>query len=329
MHPGAHERIAPRGSVDPGVGLRHAAGVVDSPADLLAIALPFLEEGLRAGDLVGLACPPETVALVCDALGERGAALTSDPGLSLLGARAPDAMGALRTLAARAAEHPSGRLRVLSEVDFGDDPADWREGQRFEAACNRVLQDSPISAVCLYDRRRLPRPVVDSAAATHDSLVSGGTWTPNPAFQEPAAYIAGLPVPREPVEDLPPLLAVDDAPTLAGLRHRIGDVLADAVPDAEQRADLHLATSEIAANAFRHGRRPVSARVWGDDRRIVCAITDAGDRFDDPLAGFQPAHGDDLGLGGMGLWLARKLWDAVDLLPGPAGFTVRLSTRLH
>jgi hypothetical protein len=30
----------------------------------------------------------------------------------------------------------------------------------------------------------------------------------------------------------------------------------------------------------------------------------------------------------MGLWLARKLWDHVDLLPGSAGLTVRLSSAL-
>ena len=42
------------------------------------------------------------------------------------------------------------------------------------------------------------------------------------------------------------------------------------------------------------------------------------------------AHGDDLGAGGMGLWLARKLWDSVDLLPGvPGGFTVRLASTLQ
>ena len=59
---------------------------------------------------------------------------------------------------------------------------------------------------------------------------------------------------------------------------------------------------------------------------LVCTITDAGSRFDDPLAGFVPAHGYDLSRGGMGLWLARKLWDHVDLESGPGGFTVRLST---
>jgi anti-sigma regulatory factor (Ser/Thr protein kinase) len=125
------------------------------------------------------------------------------------------------------------------------------------------------------------------------------------------------------------VLAVDDVPSLVSLRHAIGQVLAARVPDRDQREELHLAAAEVAANAFRHGVRPVSVRMWTDGDRLVCAITDSGHSFADPLAGFRPAHGTDLGRGGMGLWLARKLWDSVDLLPGPDGLTVRLSTRLR
>ena len=42
-----------------------------SQDELLAVALPFLDAGLRAGDLVALTCPPETVELICRELGER------------------------------------------------------------------------------------------------------------------------------------------------------------------------------------------------------------------------------------------------------------------
>jgi anti-sigma regulatory factor (Ser/Thr protein kinase) len=308
---------------------RHAAAVVDSPETLVAAALPFLDAGLRAGELVALTCRPETVELLCAELGERGRRVETDPALSLLGARAPDAIGQARRLLARAADQGSGRLRILSEVDFGDSPAGWREGQRFESACNTFMRAAAVSTLCLYDRRRLPGPVVDSVAHTHPELASGDTWAVSPAFQEPRSYVAALPVPREPVEHTDPVLAVDDAPALAPLRHRIGAALTAVVPDREQREDLHLATSEVAANAFRHGTRPVSARIWTDGTTVVCTITDSGRSFSDPLAGFQPAHGDDLSRGGMGLWLARKLWDVVDLLPGPDGFTVRLTGRLR
>jgi anti-sigma regulatory factor (Ser/Thr protein kinase) len=124
-------------------------------------------------------------------------------------------------------------------------------------------------------------------------------------------------------------MAVDDVPTLPELRHALGRALAEHVPDRDQQEDLHLGVSEVAANAFRHGRRPVSARLWTDGRQVVCTVTDGGTGFDDPVAGFIPAHGFDLGRGGMGLWLARKLWDSVDLIREPAGLTVRLAAALR
>jgi anti-sigma regulatory factor (Ser/Thr protein kinase) len=142
-------------------------------------------------------------------------------------------------------------------------------------------------------------------------------------------YVPSLPLPRAPAEDGPPVFAVEDAPTLAGLRHQLRAVLAVLVPDRDYQEDLHIAASEIAANAFRHGVRPVSARVWADGDQIICVIGDRGTTYTDPFSGFAPAHGMDLSRGGMGLWLARKLWDHVDVLPSAHGLSVRLSTRLR
>jgi anti-sigma regulatory factor (Ser/Thr protein kinase) len=150
----------------------------------------------------------------------------------------------------------------------------------------------------------------------------------NPAFGDPTEFLRRLPVPREPVEDREPVLAVPAATVLADLRHRRGAALTAHVPDPELADDLHLAVSEVAANAFRHGVPPVSARMWVGPDQLICEIGDRGTAFADPLAGFQPAHGPDLGRGGMGLWLARKLFDHVDLVPGPGGLVVRLATRL-
>jgi anti-sigma regulatory factor (Ser/Thr protein kinase) len=308
----------------------HAAGVVASESELLGVALPFLDAGLREGDLVALNCPPDTVSLICRELGDRATHVESEPRMSLLGSRAPDALTMCGRFLERARASGSGRLRVLSEVDFGRDPADWREGQRFESVYNRLMGDAPVSAICLYDTRRLPGSVVASAAATHPLLVDGaGRRVPNADYQDPGTYIPSLPLPREPIEAGEPVFAVDDAPTLAGLRHQLGATLASLVSDRDQQEDLHLAASEIAANAFRHGTRPVSARVWSGGGRIICVISDRGTSYADPFSGFVPAHGLDLSHGGMGLWLARKLWDHVDLIPGPEGLSVRLSTRLR
>jgi anti-sigma regulatory factor (Ser/Thr protein kinase) len=213
--------------------------------------------------------------------------------------------------------------------DFGSAPRDWRETQRYEAVVNRLLGDAPLELLCVYDRQQLPAEASASARATHPLLLTDGVPTANPEYRSPSSFVHALPLPREPMERGEPVYAVSGAPTLADLRHQLAAVLAVQVPDPDQRGDLHLAVSEIAANAFRHGAPPVSARVWASADWLVCTVTDRGTGYTDELAGFQPAHGDDLSRGGMGLWLARKLWDHVDLLSGPDGLTVRLSSPLR
>ena len=304
----------------------HAASVVQGARGLLDAALRFVEQGLRAGDRTVLCCSPQTAELLRHELGRLSASVEFDDRLAVPGSRPPDVFIRLREYIGRAREAGSGRLRLLAEAGIGGEADGWREEMRAEAVFNHVMSGLPMSALCLYDAGRLPADVVASAARTHPELLSSAGWSDSPTYESAASFVRGLPVPREPIEDLAPVLAVDDAPTLPDLRHRLGAVLAAYVADRNLRGDLHLGLSEVAANAFRHGTQPVSARLWIGGSRIICTISDCGQTFDDPLAGFQPAHGYDLSRGGMGLWLARKLWDHVDLISGTHGFTVRLDT---
>jgi hypothetical protein len=56
------------------------------------------------------------------------------------------------------------------------------------------------------------------------------------------------------------------------------------------------------------------------DGRFVCEITDAGDGFDDPAAGYlAPRAGR-----GSGLWIARQLtWD-IEFVRSDRGFAARI-----
>jgi anti-sigma regulatory factor (Ser/Thr protein kinase) len=95
--------------------------------------------------------------------------------------------------------------------------------------------------------------------------------------------------------------------------------------DEDLLQDFLLAVDEMTSNALRHGGRPIDLRLWIGTDRIVCTIGDRGTGWDDPFAGYGPAHGDDLSRGGMGLWLARQLCDHVDITTGPDGTLVRLT----
>ena len=157
---------------------------------------------------------------------------------------------------------------------------------------------------------------------------------PSPAYTEPAAYLRALPVPDEPLERTVPRLSAHHVSDFIGLRHAVAAELAGLDADADLVEDFLLAVDEMTSNAVRHGLPPVGLRLWTAADRIVCTISDEGPGWDDPFAGFDPAHGDDLSRGGMGLWLARQLCDHVDITggnhhPGDGGVRVRLTTFLR
>jgi anti-sigma regulatory factor (Ser/Thr protein kinase) len=305
----------------------HAAALVDSEDQLVAEAARYVQAGMAADDLVVIGGTPAFLQTMAEEFGD-SEAVEFDDGVRLNGKRAPDAIGHCVRLSERAASRGSGRLRILAQVDYSVDPRAIREFECFESAANLMPTSAPTEVLCVYDTRRLPADMVRSAACTHASILEAGSIRPSDSFVDPHRFVGELPVPVEPLQESVPLLAVDDAASLAELRHALGAELVRAVGDLDRREDLHLAISEMAANAFRHGGRPVGARLWASPDRLVCTISDGGGGVD-PLRGYWPAHGQDLGRGGMGLWLARKLCDHVDLINGERGTTVRLATVLR
>jgi anti-sigma regulatory factor (Ser/Thr protein kinase) len=302
-------------------GPRHDLAVVGSDEELHALAAAHLREGLDAGDVVQAVLPRAVLESLAPTLD--GAELVAVD--EVCRQREPDTIVQLHRQLRGARPR---RLRLLSRVT-GARMRAWDEISRCEAVTNIAFAEDPISVLCVYDRRETPDDALERALRTHPRLHTADGGEPNPSYQDPHAFLASLPVPEEPLQRTAPVLALDAATSLPDLRHRLERALRGRAGDREVEADFHLAASEIAANAFRHGRPPVSARLWASADRLVCAISDAGTSYADPAAGYQPAHGEDLGRGGMGLWLARKLCDHVDLIRGPGGLTVRLVTALR
>jgi anti-sigma regulatory factor (Ser/Thr protein kinase) len=243
-------------------------------------------------------------------------------------ARTPMAITTFRRLADEYASAGVARVRVVGEVAFGPTERDWLEWQRYEAVINEALAAWPLWGLCLFDTQRLPDPVLESARRTHTGLVTASGRRENPEYVDPQRYLRTLPVPPEPLEDTEPRLAATSVGDYVGLRRAVSAELAtiDAPPDLLD--DLLLAVDEMTSNALRHGRPPVGLRLWASDDRVVCTISDSGPGFDDPFAGYGPAHGEDLSRGGMGLWLARQLCDHVDIRADDDGVRVRLTVRL-
>ncbi|MCO7219462.1 ATP-binding protein [Klenkia sp. PcliD-1-E] len=290
--------------------------------ELLATVLGWARAGVAAGDL--------TVAVVLPWVAQHVRAELPEVEVCELGLvtpRAPDGI-AMHLELVRRATAEGRRLRVVGQLheDSGDLRV-WDERVRSEVAYEHVVGAVPVSTLCVYDRRTTPPGVLEAALLTHPQLVVDHQLQANPAHLAPADAVAALGTPVEPLQATAPVFAADDVPTLPELRHALSAALRGRFADRDVEEDVHLAASEIAANAFRHGGRPVSARVWADADRVVVTVSDGGQHgFDGRLAGYRPAHGDDLSHGGMGLWLARKLCDHVDVEQTATGLVVRLTT---
>ncbi|MGY1838416.1 MULTISPECIES: anti-sigma factor RsbA family regulatory protein [unclassified Modestobacter] len=303
-------------------GFRHDALFYDSAQDLADVAAPFLLEGLANGDGAVIAAGPHATAALCEAVGNDPLVLVLERP-ALYRSRTPTAITTFRGLAEQAS--PGRRVRVVGEVDFGTTTADWHEWQRYEAVINSAFASSPLWGLCVMSTA-LPEPLLTTARRTHPHLVTGAGRMTNPGYVDPVDYLAGLPVPDEPLERTPPALAADDVHDFIGLRRTIRRHLSTVAGPDDLLEDFQLAVDEMTSNAVRHGHPPVSLRLWSAPGTLVCTIADAGPGPADPFAGYGPAHGEDLSAGGMGLWLARQLCDHVALRRDDHGSSIRLTS---
>jgi anti-sigma regulatory factor (Ser/Thr protein kinase) len=316
------------GAPVPGPRYLHDALFFSSLDELAAATVPFVRDGLAAGDAVVVAASPAAADVVRTAVDgdERVRVLERNAAYAR---RTPAAVTAFRRLSDELTATGARRVRVVGETDFGRTERQHLEWQRYEAVLNHALAAWPLWGLCVFDTTRLPGPVLESVARTHPTVITGSTRTPNPRFVDPAEYLRGMPVPVEPLQCSAPRLAVDDVADPIALRHAIAAELAAVRGPREVVEDFLLAVDETTSNAVRHGAPPVGLRLWTSADRLVCTVTDAGPGPDDPFAGYGPAHGDDLSRGGMGVWLARQLCDHVDISAGPDGVMVRLTTALR
>jgi anti-sigma regulatory factor (Ser/Thr protein kinase) len=313
MHPAPHR-------------YQHDALLFDSTDELVDVAVPFLLDGLAAGDAAVIATGAGTAELLRDAVDGNPRVHILERG-DVYRARTPTAITTFRRLAEQRAAEGVARVRVVGEVDFGPTERDWVEWQRYESVINEALGNWPLWGLCVFDTQRLPEPLLESARRTHPGLTTAQGRRPNPGFVEPAQYLRELPVPPEPLESTAPRLAAPVVEDFVGLRHAVAAELASVPAPSDLIEDYLLAVDEMTSNALRHGGPPVGLRLWVGTDRIVCTISDHGTGWDDPFAGYGPAHGDDLSRGGMGLWLARQLCDHVDITADDAGARVRLTVR--
>ncbi|SCG69043.1 anti-sigma factor RsbA family regulatory protein [Micromonospora halophytica] len=303
-------------------GYYHEALLYDSDDELLAVVLPFLRDGVAAGEPSMVSLGERNTALVRSAL-PAGSGVTFLDGGGVY-ARPTAAIRSYRRLLADHAAAGAAQIRIVGElppVAFG---RSWDWWARYESAINHAYDEFPLWSMCPYDTRTTPPEILADVARTHPrTATADGRHLPNEAYTEPETYLREpRPVPPDPLQRGAALVELGD-PTPAQARAAVHAV-ATAHLTADEVEDLSVAVSEAVTNALRHGLPPVRFRLWAGGGRVVVTVSDAGKGPSDPYAGLLPAPGATPG--GLGLWITHQSCDHVAMQRGPDGFTLRLTT---
>jgi anti-sigma regulatory factor (Ser/Thr protein kinase) len=296
-------------------GMRHSALVYESQDEYVARAVAFLREGLEAGEGGVVGNTRSGLAAMREALGPDAARVTFVD------------VGAAYTRPARtfAAYHKvyaeelrkAASVRVISDVQFGPEPAEWELWIGYEALMNQAFAHLPTWAMCTYNANGLPDRLLEAVWRTHPEVVADNTWRKSDHFEDPTDLLRRIaPVP-EPLPELRSISFGRDAETLRVALAR--ELAAEKVTDAKT-LDMLLAATEVATNAAYHGGGVKDVRVGRANGRFVCEIVDRGGGFDDPTAGYVPPR---KGIGS-GLWVARQLTWRIEFFRSPQGFTARM-----
>lgn len=301
-------------------GFFHETAFYGSDDDFLALVVPFLEDGLRAGEVVVAACAERNTGLLRAAVGRD---VTYLPGADQY-SRPSESIATYRALFAESTEGGARQMRVVGDVPHPGTGASWDWWARYEAAVNHAYAEFPVWGLCPYDTRTTPGEVLDDVVRTHPNIASApGLHEPNPAFREGPAVVRQV---ADPLEQGAPLVDLVDAPASA-VREAVGAAIDGTTLSWDAAHDVVYAASEIVSNGLTHGLAPVRFRLWADSSRVLVAVTDQGSGPSDPTAGLMPTT--ETLTAGLGLWILHKTCDYVSMGRDADGFTVRASVGGH
>lgn len=299
-------------------GFFHETAFYASDEDFLSVVVPFLSDGVAAGEPTLAVFAESNEQLVRDAMG-------ADSGVIFVrgDAQYQRPAGAIKRYREMLAAHVAAgaaQIRVAGDVPHPGMGVPWEWWARYEAAVNHAYDDFPMWGLCPYDIRNTPDDVLDFVRRTHPHIATPLGHSANLAFQDPFAVLADRVTPwRDPLEDTAPAIELS-GPTTAQARGALVAVQTTAGLPDDDLSGLLLATTETVTNAVLHGCPPVLLRLWAAPGRIVVTVTDHGPGPADPLVGLVPGTSP----GGWGLWLAHQVCSYVSLQREPGGFTVRL-----
>jgi anti-sigma regulatory factor (Ser/Thr protein kinase) len=299
----------------------HQALFYQDEADYLDGVMRFIMPGLRAGEPVAAAVPPERGELLRREL-QGYASEVEILDMFELGRNPARIIPAVERMLAK---YEGARLHYVGEPIWpGRTQEEIQEATKHEALINLAWPGAQIRVLCPYDAIRLEPKVLADARRTHPSVIQDGQERPSKAYDG-----AAIPVGADQPLSSPPPDALELAFGLENLfrvRALVNEEATAAGLSRERVEDLMLAMSELATNAIRHGLGGGVVRIWTRPDRIICQVEDRGHILD-PLAGRRLPMPDVAG--GIGLWTVNQLCDLVEVRSVPDGTTVRIHATLN
>ncbi|MEH0974510.1 sensor histidine kinase [Micromonospora sp. CPCC 205546] len=286
---------------------------------LLAGTVPFITDGLAAGEPVLVAMPDANLRLVRAAVGRADAVRWADM------TRAGRNPGRIIpwVLQAFIEQHAGRRVRIIGEpIWAGRSDTEYPACAQHEALINMAFAGREATILCPYDTAGLAADVLADAYATHPVLVDAAGRRPSARYapaEVVARHNAPLSAPTEPVSTL-----VYQLDTLSRVRRFVAGHGEAVGLDEDQLSDLQIAVTELATNSVAHAGGAGELRVWRTAEHLVCEIQDDG-WLADPLVGRLTPAAD--GIGGRGLVIVQALCDLVRVHTTVAGTTVRMYVR--
>lgn len=307
------------GVLDGFAGHFHEAGFYASDADFRTLIVPFVKEGITAGEPVVIGYDERKSDLLRWWLDEPSAVtFVADNSLYATPARA---IATYRGLFEHHVASGAPQIRIAGDVPHPGNGGRFEGWDRYEFAVNTVWDEFPVRSLCLYDATTVPEPVRNVVERTHPRiLTAAGEHRINNRYEGPGTN-ARFPTLADPLEASTPTVELID-PSAAEARHALEQIGRGRVED-HTLDDLLLGISEAVTNARLHGVPPTIVHIWAARDRLVANVQDRGHGPTDPLAGLVPMSKTTFGTG-LGLWVTHLLDIDAALISTTDGFSLRL-----
>jgi anti-sigma regulatory factor (Ser/Thr protein kinase) len=302
---------------EPVHAFQHEALFYDDAGSYLRGTVPFVREGLRAGEPVMVVVSREKIALLSEVLGPEAEDVRFAD-MTELGTNPARIIPAWREfLDAR-----TGPARGIGEpIWAGRSAAELVECQLHESLLNLAFADAEgFRLLCPYDTTGLDGAVLHEARCSHPVISTGRDRRVSLEYRGVDAVPDASEAPLPPPPSGTWALGFDEA-SLPDVRELVAQWAELAGLDETETSDLVLAVHELAASSVYQGGGLGVLRVWSEDGAVVGEVRDSG-RIEDALAGrVQPSLD---GPCGWALWIANLTCDLVQVRSGTTGTVVRV-----